>query len=461
MIVTRKHLPRRTFLKGVGTAIALPMLDSMVPAFASSSAYKPPIRLAFGYVPNGIEMKDWTPKGAGKDFEMTRILKPLEPFRDDLLVLTGLAHRTGTGEAGDHARAGGNYLTGVRPKRTTGADIAVGISVDQVAAQAIGSRTRLPSLELGCEATRTVGSCDAGYSCAYQNSLAWRSPSTPMPPEINPRLVFERLYGSLDVALDPKLQAQINEDRKSVLDYVHERTRKLIGTLGPSDRRKIDEYFTAIREIEKRIERVESDNRQLTPEIDKPVGIPTQFAEHVRLMHDLLVVALQADITRIATLLYSREGSNRSYSDLGFTDGHHPITHHRNLPDLVEKVTKINCYHVEQFAYLIRKLKSIQEGDGTLLDHCIIVYGSSLSDGNRHDHTNLPIVLVGRGGGCLKPGRHVVYPDAPPMTNLFLTLLDRLGVPAERSATAPARWSTLRTCSRYGSSALFSIHLRA
>jgi hypothetical protein len=434
MIITKKRLSRRTFLQGVGMAVALPMLDAMTPALAApADKIKVPTRLMFGYVPNGIEMKAWTPKGVGKDFEFTRILKPLEPFRDDLLVLTGLAHRTGaTKEAGDHARAGGTYLTGVHPKRTTGADIEVGISVDQVAALALGAKTRLASLELGCEATRMVGSCDAGYSCAYQNSLAWRTPSTPMPPEINPRLVFERLYGSLETSLDPKVQAELNEDRKSILDFINERTRKLVGTLGPSDRRKLDEYLTAIREIERRIARVESENQQLRPEIDKPTGIPTDFTEHVRLMHDLLVVAFQADITRISTLLYSREGSNRAYPMLGFTDGHHPITHHRYLPDLVEKVTKINCYHLEQFAYFVGKLKSIQEGDGTLLDHSMIIYGSSLSDGNSHSHVKLPVIMLGRGDGSIKPGRHLVYADQPPMTNFYLNVLDRLGVPTEK-----------------------------
>jgi hypothetical protein len=434
MIVTKKHLPRRTFLKGAGVALALPMLDAMTPAFASvAESSKAPMRLVFGYVPNGIEMKAWTPQGVGRNFELTRILKPLEPFREDLLVLSGLAHRTGASkEAGDHARAGGTYLTGVHPKRTTGADIEVGISVDQVAAQMLGAKTRLPSLELGCEATRMVGSCDAGYSCAYQNSLAWRTPSTPMPPEINPRSVFERLYGSLESSLDGKAQAALNDDRKSVLDYVNERSRKLVNTLGRSDRRKMDEYLTAIREIEKRIQHVEDENRQLTPEMDKPTGIPNDFTDHVRIMHDLLVVALQSDITRISTLLYSREGSNRAYPSLGFTDGHHPITHHRYIPDLVEKVTKINCYHLEQFAYLIKKLKSIQEGDGTLLDHCMIVYGSSLSDGNRHNHEDLPVIILGRGNGKLKPARHIVYDDNPPMTNLFLTLLDKMGVATEK-----------------------------
>ncbi len=433
MIIMKKHLSRRTLLKGMGVTLGLPLLDAMTPGLATAAQKtKAPTRLFFGAVPNGIEMKAWKPQGVGKDFEFTRILKPLEPFREDLLILTGLAHRTGVSkEAGDHARAGGNYLTGVHPKRTAGADIEVGISVDQIAAQALGNKTRLSSLELGCEATRMVGSCDAGYSCAYQNSLAWRTPNTPMPPEINPRSVFERLYGSLESSLDPRTQAALNEDRKSVLDYVNERTKKLVSTLGTADRRKIDEYLTAIREIEKRIARVENDNRQLTPEIAKPNGIPANFADHVRLMHDLLIVAFQSDITRISTMLYSREGSNRAYPELGFTDGHHPITHHRYIPELVEKVTKINAYHLEQFAYFIGKLKSIQEGDGTLLDHCMIVYGSSHSDGNRHSHVDLPTIVVGRGNGALKPGRHIMYPETP-MTNLFLALLDKMGVPTEK-----------------------------
>ena len=444
MIITKKHLSRRTLLKGMGVTLALPMLDAMTPALATAAEkVKVPTRLVFGYVPNGIEMKAWTPKGVGKDFEFTRILKPLESLREEMLVLTGLAHRTGASrEAGDHARAGGTYLTGVHPKRTTGADIEVGVSVDQVAAKILGEHTRLASLELGCEATRMVGSCDAGYSCAYQNSLAWRTPNTPMPPEINPRSVFERLYGSLESSQDAKVQAALNDDRKSVLDYVNERTRKLVGTLGATDRRKMDEYLTAIREIEKRINRVENDNRQSTPEIAKPTGIPTNFAEHVRLMHDLLIVALQSDLTRVSTMLYSREGSNRAYPELGFTDGHHPITHHRYLPDLIEKVTKINSFHLEQFAYFVNKMKATQDGDGSLLDHSMVVYGSSISDGNQHSHINLPTILLGRGNGALTPGRHIVYPETP-MTNLFLTLLDKLGVPTEKLGDSTGRAESL------------------
>jgi hypothetical protein len=429
--VTRKHIPRRTFLKGVGTVIALPMLDAMAPALSRADAVKPPVRMAFMYVPNGIIMSDWTPKAEGRDFEFPRILKALEPFREDTLALTGLAHRTGDGAAGDHTRASATYLTGVGPKRTTSADVEVGISVDQVAAQAISSKTRLPSLELGCEISRSVGSCDAGYSCAYINSMSWRGPSTPNPPETNPRLVFERLYGSLSSNPDPQAQARLNEDRRSVLDAVNERTRELVSVLGPADRRKVDEYLSAIREIEKRIARAENENRELTPEIEKPSGTPPGFVEHARLMNDLLLIAFQADITRIATLIYSKESSTRSYPELGFSDPHHPLTHHRNNPEWIEKVTKINCHHIEQFADFVRKAKAIREGEGTLLDHSMLVYGSSISDGNNHVHENLPVVLLGRGDGRLKTGRHIVYPETP-MTNLFLALLERMGVETEK-----------------------------
>jgi hypothetical protein len=431
MIVTGKSLDRRTLLRGLGTAIALPLLDAMSPALRA--APKPPVRLMFGMVPNGVTMKEWTPSAVGKSFEFTRVLKPLEALRQQTLVITGLAHKTGASkEAGDHARAGGTFLTGVHPKRTTNAaQIEVGISADQVAAQIVGKQTRLASLELACEATRMVGSCDAGYSCAYQAALSWRSASMPMPPEVNPRQVFERLFGSLDASLDPAPRNAMAADRASVLDFVNKRTHRLTATLGPADRRKIDEYLTSIREIEKRIQRSESDQKQVNPTIEKPDGIPTNFVEHVSLMHDLLAVALQADMTRVSTMMYAREGSNRSYPELGFSDAHHPITHHRYIPDLVEKVTRINLHHMEQFAAFAAKLAAIPEGDGSLLDNCMLCYGSSISDGNAHSHVNLPVVVVGRGGGAIQTGQHLKLSQTP-MTNLFLTLLDRMGVPTEK-----------------------------
>ena len=422
--VTRRHLSRRTVLRGAGVSIALPLLDAMRPAFAAPAQGNPPVRMIFGYVPNGIIMRDWTPKKEGAGFDLPRIMAPLAPYREDMLVLTGLAHRTGDGPAGDHARAGGTYLTGVGPKRTTSADVEVGISVDQVAARAIGSQTRLPSLELGCDATRMVGSCDAGYSCAYVNSMSWKSATTPNPPETNPRSVFERIYGSLDSGVDPAARA-------SVLDYVRVRTNELLATLAPEDRRKIDEYLTAIRDIEQRIARAEQQGAGAAPSMEKPAGVPYGFVEHVRLMHDLLIVALQSGVTRIATMIYAKEGSTRSYPELGFSDPHHPLTHHRNNEEWIEKVTRINRHHVEQFAYLVGRLKSIREGDATLLDNSMVVYGSSISDGNIHWHRNLPVVMLGRAGGAIKPGRHMVYPETP-MTNLFLSMLEHIGVPTEK-----------------------------
>jgi Protein of unknown function (DUF1552) len=435
MIVTRTHLPRRTFLRGMGAVIALPMLDAMTPAFAlPARAGKTPVRLAFTYVPNGITMADWTPQGEGTGFELTRILKPLERFRDDTVVLSGLGHRNGNalGDGpGDHARAAASYLTGVHPRKTAGADIENGISVDQIAAQHLADQTRLPSLELGCDDSRTVGNCDSGYSCAYTNSLAWRGPATPMPPETNPRLVFERLFGDVDTSVPADVRARRLMHRRSILDLVGERTTRLVGDLGPSDRRKLDEYLTSIREIELRIERAEQDLTGITPTIDKPTGIPVQYADYVNLMFDLQLVAFQTDLTRVITLMMGREGSLRTYPEIGVPDPHHPLTHHRGNPEWIERVTKINSLHMELFAGFVGKLKATPDGDGSLLDHSMIVYGSGLSDGNRHTHVDLPVLLVGRGGN-LRLGSHIVYPQDTPMTNLYLTLLDRMGVQAEK-----------------------------
>ena len=432
MIVTRKHLHRRSFLKGMGAVVALPVLDAMTPALARAA--QAPVRLAFTYVPNGIVMNDWTPAAEGAAYEFTRILKPLEPFRQDMLVLSGFAHRNGAalGDGpGDHARAGASYLTGVHPRKTAGADIQNGISVDQIAAQHIGDQTRFASLELGCDDSRTIGNCDSGYSCAYTNSLAWRGPATPMPPETNPRLVFERLFGDIDTSLSPEVRARRLRYRRSILDLVSERTSQLSSDLGPSDKRKLDEYLTSIREIERRIERSEQDVAHLTPGIDKPTGVPVEYPDYVNLMFDLQLIAFQTDQTRIVTMMMGREGSMRTYPEIGIPDPHHPLTHHRGNPDWIEKVTQVNSLHVKLFAGFIDKLKSTPDGDGSLLDHSMIVYGSSLSDGNRHAHDDLPVVMFGRGGR-FRMGSHMVYPKQTPMTNLFLTLLDRMGVPSEK-----------------------------
>jgi hypothetical protein len=435
MIVTGRHLPRRTFLKGLGAAVALPMLDAMTPAFAGTTtpAAAAPTRLGFIYVPNGITMNKWTPATAGRGFEFSRILKPLEAYRDRTMVLSGLAQQNGNalGDGpGDHARAAACYLTGVHPKKTAGADIQNAVSVDQIAAAHIGTETRFPSIELGCDESRTVGNCDSGYSCAYTNSVAWRSPTSPMPPETNPRLAFERLFGSLDAGLDPATRARRRRQRRSILDLVADRTNALVSTLGPSDRRKVDEYLTAVREIERRIQIAEQDTREVTPDFEMPSGVPVTFAEYATLMYDIQAVAFQADLTRVATLMIGREGSLRTYPEIGVPDPHHPLTHHQNNPEWIEKITKVNTFHTELFAKFVGKLREMPDGDGSVLDHSILVYGSGIADGNEHTHEDLPVLLVGGGGG-VQGDRHVVYEPNTPMTNLYLTLLDRIGVRQE------------------------------
>lgn len=445
MFITRKQLPRRTFLKGIGTAIALPMLDAMTPALAA--APKAPVRLAFLYVPNGVVNIDWwRPKGEGRNFEFSRLMKPLEPLREDILVLSGLDDHNGNalGDGpGDHGRAGASYLSGVHCKKTAGADIQAGISADQVAAQAIGSQTRFASLELGCEDSRTVGNCDSGYSCAYTNSISWRTPTTPNPPEINPRMAFERLFGTADLSLSAEVRARRAAYRKSILDMVREDTQKLTGTLGANDRRKVDEYLYAVREIEQRIEKAEKENRDITPPFEKPVGIPVTFNEYVRLMCDIQMTAFQTDLTRISTLIFAREGSMRVYPEIGINDPHHPLTHHRGIGEWIEKVAQINTYHVKLLAEYLERLKATKEGDSNLLDNSMIVYGAGISDGNKHNHEDLPTILAGRGGGAFKPGRHVFFKPGKPMTNLYLTLLDRLGAHPEKIGDSTGRLDQL------------------
>ena len=371
MFVTRKHLERRTFLKGLGAAIGLPMLDAMVPAFAASSKLPAsPVRTTFLYVPNGVVMDNWTPLETGAGFAFQRTLKPLEPFRDHTLIISGLmdnnANALGDG-GGDHARAASSFLTASHPKKTGGADIHVGLSVDQAIAQAVGSETRLPSLELGLDDSRVVGHCDSGYSCAYTNSIAWRTPTTPLPPEANPRAIFERLFGDVDTSLDAATRARRERYRKSLLDMAGAETRQLAATLGPSDRHKIDEYFDSIREIERRIEKAETDGRNIAPTIDKPAGIPAAYSDHAKLLFDLQFVAFQSDLTRVATMVMGREGSVRTYDEIGISDPHHPLSHHRNMPDALEKLTKINTFHMELFAQFVAKLAAAKDGDGTLL----------------------------------------------------------------------------------------------
>jgi hypothetical protein len=439
MIITGKHLSRRHFIRGVGAAIALPMLDSMIPAALGQTAKAiarkaPPMRLSFFYVPNGIVMKDWTPTTLGSDFELPPILQPLAAFRNQTTIFSGLDNDKGNAHGdggGDHARAGASFLTGSHPKKTGGSDIRAGISVDQVAAEQIGRDTRLPSLELGLDDNRVVGHCDSGYSCAYTNSISWRSASTPLPPETNPRLLFERLFGDFDPTISAEARARRANYRKSILDDAREETRKLLGSVGPSDRHKLDEYLTTLRDVEKRIEAAMTSAPAAMPDFDKPAGIPSSFAEHARLMYDLQALAFQADLTRVATMVVGREGSVRTYEEIGIPDPHHPLSHHRNQPDALVKLTKINTFHTELFAHFLNRLRNTQDGEGTLLDHSMVLYGCGIADSNRHTHEDVPVLVAGGANGKLKGNLHLRAPAKTPVTNLYLTLLDRAGVRAE------------------------------
>ena len=449
MIITRKHLSRRTVLRGLGAAISLPFLDAMTPAMADAATTKATAsatRLGFVYIPNGVTYPEWKPAATGSSYEFTRILKPLERHRENMMVLSGLdchmANALGDG-GGDHGRSGAAFLSGVHPKKTAGADILAGVSADQIVAQVVGQKTRLGSLELGCEDSRTVGNCDSGYSCAYTNSISWRSPTLPMAPETNPRVVFERLFGDEDLSISEAERARRLEMKKSILDVVGDRTKQLLSDLGASDRRKIEEQMTAIREIEKRIEIAENDPTDFEPGIGKPSGIPVEFAEYAKLMYDLQIQAYLADLTRVTTFMVGREGSVRAYPEVGVNDPHHPMTHHRNLPEMIEKVTKINTYHTELFSYFLDKMAATEDGDGSLLDHSMILYGSAICDGNAHSHENIPALLAGRGMGTLKPGRHVQYPAGTPITNLYLSLMDRMDVHVENFGDATGRLELL------------------
>jgi hypothetical protein len=438
-MITGKHLSRRTLLKGIGVSIALPMLDSMLPAFAPQT--KAPLRMLFNYVPNGIIMNDWTPTSSGASYDLPRVLEPMAAYRDKMMVITGLMQKSGNANGdgpGDHARAAATYLTGVHAKKTEGADIYVGVSMDQVAAQKVGSATRFPSIELTCEDGRMVGGCDSGYSCAYSNSISWRSATTPNPPELNPRAAFERLFGTSDE--DPETRKKHRRYDRSILDGVMEDTRNLERDLGPADRRKIDEYMSAVREIELRIQKTEADNKDIVPPMDKPVAAPADLSDHARLMYDLMRVAFQTDMTRIATFMLTREGSSRTYREINLPEAHHPLTHHQGNPEMIEKVYRINRYHMELFAEFIGKMAKTPDGDGSLLDHSMIVYGAGLADGNKHEHVNLPVLIAGGACGTIKTGRHLEVAKTP-INNLYVSMLDRMGVPVETlgDSTGPLR----------------------
>jgi hypothetical protein len=431
------RISRRTVLRGLGTVVALPTLNAMLPRTsrgddAATGDAASPRRMAFIYVPNGMHMQAWTPSEEGADYPITPILAPLCHHRDDLLVLSGLAcdkARPNGDGAGDHARASSAFLTGAQARKTAGANFRSGVSADQIAAMRKGESTRLASLEVGIEQFRGTGNCDSGYSCVYEHTLAWRDPTTPLPTEANPQLVFDRLFS--DRPNDPD-RLKRSRLRASVLDAVLEDAGTLERSLGSSDKQKLDQYLTSVRDLEQRIARAEKLPPITLPEGTKRPGEPAELTEHFRLICDLLVLAFQTDVTRIATFMFGREGSDRSYPMVGVNEGHHSITHHQRKAELQAKIQKINTYHIEQFAYLLDRLKSVPDGDGTLLDQCMIAYGSAIADGDAHAHHDLPVLLAGRGGGTIDTGRHIRYSRDTPINNLWLSMLERFDCPTPR-----------------------------
>lgn len=451
-------ISRRSMLRGLGVAVGLPMLDAMVPGTvlnaaqaagttASGAAAIAPTRMAFFFIPNGVNIPYWTPTKEGFDFDLTPTLEPLKAVKNDCMVLSGLtldnARAKGDGP-GDHARSAAAFLTGAHPYKTSGANIKLGISIDQLAASKIGSQTRLPSLELGLDKTQTAGNCDSGYSCAYVSNIAWRSDTTPVPKEVDPASLFDRLFGAGNDKAAAEARAKRAIYRKSILDFVADDAKRLDRQLGHADQQKMDEFETSIREIEKRVVMMQKQEaEQKKPDMARPEGIPTDMTEHMRLMCDLLVLAWQMDITRISTVMVARDGSDRHYRWLNITEGHHTCSHHGGNAQKIEAIRKIDKYHMEQFAYFLQKLKSIKEGNGTMLDHSMVMLGSGISDGDRHNHDELPIVLAGRGGGFIKPGRHIRFPRNTPLCNLYLSMLETMGVKQERFGDSNGKLSTL------------------
>jgi hypothetical protein len=439
---------RRRFLRGVGAAIALPAFESLLRGTSAvaaeaaanaatgaplaASAAGTPMRMAFVYVPNGAIPANWWPKGEGSTFELAKTMQPLEKVRQHVQILGGLDQVnaiSGKDGAGDHARASGTFLTSVRVKKTAGASIHAGVSIDQLVANHVGGLTRFPSLELTCDNVRKSGNCDSGYSCAYQYNLSWQSPTTPVAPEPNPRLVFERLFGAGEPGQRNASLKLRQQQQRSILDFVLDDARSIDDQLGTRDRQKLDEYMTSVRDIEKRIEEAERFGAAPDPAQPTPDGIPASFRDHIRLMFDMMLVAFQTDSTRVGTLLLANEGSNRAFPEIGIPEGHHYLSHHRNQKDMIDKVAQIDLFYMEQFAAFLQKLEATKDVDGnSMLHNSMIVYGSGNADGNRHTHVNLPVLLAGGGGGTMTPGRYVKHGSAP-MANLFLSMADRMGVP--------------------------------
>ncbi len=448
MSIETSRLTRRTVLRGLGVSLALPWMESLAPrTIAAEANAAAPQRMAFMFVPNGVHLPDWTPKQYGYGYELPHILSPLAAVQDDVMVISGLTHDKGRANgdgAGDHARSASVFLTGAQPRKTAGENIRSGISVDQVAAQGAGRATRFASLELGCESGRSAGNCDSGYSCAYSSNVSWSGESTPVSKETNPRLVFERLFGDGDVAGRDKNAVRRDQLKKSILDFIADDARRLQSKLGGQDQQKLDEFLNGVREVEQRIQRTD-DEPKISIDLDYPIpkGQPDDYGEHIRLMCDMMVLAFQTDRTRIATFMLADAGSNRSYRHINVSDGHHDLSHHRGDANKHAKIREINRFHVAQLAYFLEKLKSIPEGDGTLLDNSMICYGSAISDGDRHNNENLPVVLAGHAGGRIDTGRHIRVRPETPMCNLFLSMLDRFGTPVEFMGDSTGRVSEL------------------
>jgi len=434
MFITRMHLPRRTVLRGLGATLALPLLDCMVPALTAQSrtAAAPIKRFGVFYVPNGMSMPYWYPKTEGPLDELPPTLRPLEAFKDRVLLCGGLDDESANlvKGGGDHARSAGTFLTCVPYKITNGADVSNAVSMDQIAARELSKETQLASLELGIESNAMLGNCDGGASCAYTNTIAWRTPTTPLPIENDPRAVFERMFGTSG-STDPEARlARMRRDR-SILDLVGDELHGLERVVGPGDQIKLAEYLEALRDIERRIEMAERQNTRELPVVDQPVGVPNDYAEHARIMMDLLALAYQTDLTRISTFMLAREVSGRAYPQIGVSDSHHPLSHHQDEPAKLERLHRINEFHVQQFAYLVAKLDALPEGDGSMLDSTLFLYGTGISDSNTHFHDDLPIVLVGGRNAGIKGGRYIRYPKDTPLANLHVSILEKLGVPVE------------------------------
>jgi len=445
MILTRKALSRRTILRGAGAALALPLLDAMLPAGRAATAPKSPIRLAWVYTPNGIIMDGWLPETDGRDYVMKSTMQPLAPFRDQMVVMSNLTHGNaralGDGP-GDHARAGAVFLTGVHPHKTEGADIRGGISADQIAAKALGEKTEFGSLELGIDEPYFAGGCDSGYSCAYTNTLSWRGPTSPNPVEINPRAVFERLFGD-GANSDPKDRIARLQQERSVLDFVLGDLNRLGSGLGSRDKSKLEEYVESIRDIERRIQKAEQHQATSVAGVERPQGIPELFADHVGLMGDLMIAAFQADMTRVVTLMMQREGSNRAFPEIDVAEGCHIPTHHMGDAAKIAKARKVDEHRVNVFVPIAKRLSEVKDGDGSLLDHTVLLYGAGIRDGNTHSHDNLPLALLGGRAAGIRGGRHVRFKPDTPVTDLLITMLDKAGVPVDQLGDSDGRLAEL------------------